>query len=45
MLTALVNISFGFFHSVTAFTALWFLNGSLQVEVGKLFINMDGITF
>ncbi len=29
-LTALINITFGFFHSVTAFTALWFLNGSLQ---------------
>ena len=32
LLTALINITFGFFHSVTAFTMLWFLNGSLQVS-------------
>ena len=32
LITALINITFGFAHSVTAFTALWFLNGSLQVH-------------
>jgi sugar phosphate permease len=31
LITALINIMFGFTHSVAAFTALWFLNGSFQV--------------
>ncbi|GAX77747.1 hypothetical protein CEUSTIGMA_g5190.t1 [Chlamydomonas eustigma] len=30
LLTAMVNLTFGFCSSVTAFAALWFLNGSLQ---------------
>jgi OPA family sugar phosphate sensor protein UhpC-like MFS transporter len=29
--TALINVAFGFSGSAAAFTALWFLNGSLQV--------------
>lgn len=32
LLTAFVNVAFGFSYSVPVFTALWFLNGSLQVR-------------
>lgn len=32
LLTAFVNVAVGFSYSVPVFTALWFLNGSLQVH-------------
>lgn len=32
LLTAFINVAFGFSYSVPVFTALWFLNGSLQVR-------------